>query len=58
MLVRDDLRSGRLVQLLDVVLPLERAYCFVCPARKRQLHGVAAFREWLTAEMAADAHRF
>jgi LysR family glycine cleavage system transcriptional activator len=54
-LVRDDLRSGRLVQALDVVLPLERAYYFVCPARKRSLPGVAAFGEWLLQEMAEDA---
>lgn len=57
LLVREELRSGRLVQPLDVVLPLDRAYYFVCPARKRQLPGVAAFRDWLGAEMAEDAQR-
>jgi LysR family glycine cleavage system transcriptional activator len=55
MLVHDELRSGRLVQPLDVVLPLKRAYFFVCPARKRMLPGVAAFHDWLVAEMAGDA---
>ena len=53
-LVREELRSGRLVQALDLVLPLGRAYHFVCPARKRALPGVAAFRDWLVSEMAAD----
>ena len=57
LLVREELRSGRLVQPLDVVLPLDRAYYFVCPARKRQLPGAAAFRYWLGAEMAEDARR-
>lgn len=55
MLVRDELRSGRLVQPLAMVLPLRRAYFFVCPARKRTLPGVTAFRDWLVSEMARDA---
>jgi LysR family glycine cleavage system transcriptional activator len=56
MLVRDELRSGRLVQALDVVLPLERAYYFVCSTRRHSLPAVASFREWLLQEMAQDSH--
>lgn len=55
LLVRDELRSGRLVQPLDTVLPIRRAYFFVCLARKRALPGVAAFRDWLVSEMSLDS---
>ncbi|WP_157265259.1 transcriptional regulator GcvA [Azohydromonas aeria] len=55
MLVDDEVRGGRLVRALDVVLPVARSYHFVCPARKRALPAVAAFRDWLAAEMARGA---
>ena len=55
MLVHDELRSGRLVQPLDVVRLIEHAYFFVWPTRKWTLPAVAAFRDWLVSETARDA---
>jgi LysR family glycine cleavage system transcriptional activator len=54
MLVRDELRQGRLVQPLPVVLPTRRSYFFTCPVRKRSWPGVAAFRDWLVSELDRD----
>jgi LysR family transcriptional regulator, glycine cleavage system transcriptional activator len=52
-LAHDDLRSGRLVVAFDHSLPSTRAYCFVCPANRRDQPKVRAFHAWLRAEFDA-----
>lgn len=52
-LAYDDLRTGRLVIAFDRPLPSPRAYCFVCPASRRNAPNVQAFRRWLRAEIDA-----
>ncbi len=52
-LVEDDLRSGRLVWLLDRSTATRLAYHLVMPANRIGLDKVAAFRTWLL-EAAAD----
>jgi len=66
-LAGDDIKSGRLAQLLDVSQPLAFAYYFVCPPAKAAQRKVALFREWIMREAqgggqasepaAADARR-
>lgn len=54
-LAHDELRSGRLVMPLDVVIPSKRAYYFVYPKAKRSERPVQAFRDWLHAEIRRSA---
>jgi LysR family transcriptional regulator, glycine cleavage system transcriptional activator len=49
-LAGDDIKSGRLAQLLDVSQPLAFAYYFVCPPAKAAQRKVALFREWIMRE--------
>ena len=53
MLAYDDLRTGRLVVACDRPLPSPRAYCFVCPANRREHLNVRAFHDWLRVEVDA-----
>lgn len=53
-LVADDLKTGRLVRLLDHVLDTRLAYHFVVPAARLELAKVAAFRAWLLSEAQND----
>lgn len=51
-LVEEDLAAGRLHALFPEQ-PLGNAYHFVCPPQRLTLPGVAAFRDWLRAEIDA-----
>jgi len=53
MIVCDDLKKGRLVQLSDLTMPTKRAMYFVCPEGRQDVPKIKAFREWLQAEVAA-----
>ena len=55
MLAADDLRSGRLVQPFDVVLPNDYSYWLVYPAAALERANVVAFRTWLLAEAKQSA---
>jgi LysR family transcriptional regulator, glycine cleavage system transcriptional activator len=46
-LVRDDLKSGKLRQVLDHSMASELSYQLVMPKNKTMLRKVAAFRSWL-----------
>lgn len=48
-LVEDDVRSGRLVRLLDQAMTTRMAFHLVMPANRSTVPKVAAFREWLLA---------
>jgi len=50
-LARDELRAGRLVRPFDLSLPSEYAYYVVCPEAAADRPRVAAFREWLLAQV-------
>ncbi|WP_299392114.1 transcriptional regulator GcvA [Pelagibius sp.] len=56
LLAADDLAAGRLIQVSDVTLPLERSLFFVCRAGDQNRPVVAALRDWLT-ESFADFRR-
>lgn len=47
LLAADDLAAGRLVQISDLTLPLERAVYFVCRAGDETRPAVAALQDWL-----------
>ncbi|MHB1677437.1 MAG: transcriptional regulator GcvA [Sulfuriferula sp.] len=49
-LVLDELRSGKLVQLFDAVLPTKRAYYLVTLEHKREQGKIVAFRNWLQVQ--------
>lgn len=51
-LVEADIKSGRLVKLMDVQLSVDFAYYFVSHPRSLELPKVRAFRDWLSAEAA------
>ncbi len=51
LLAADDLAAGRLVQVSDVTLPLERAVYFVCRAGDETRPAVAALRDWLRDDL-------
>jgi len=53
LLAYDDLRTGRLVIPLPLILPSGRAYHFVCPKRRADAPQVRAFRQWIKEEAAA-----
>lgn len=46
-LVVDDLKAGRLVHLLDQIIPTTLGYYFVAPKNRCTLNKVIAFRGWL-----------
>lgn len=50
-----EIQAGRLVQPLDGIAYGRRHYWLVYPEYRRNAPKVRAFREWLLAEMAADA---
>jgi LysR family glycine cleavage system transcriptional activator len=52
-----DLLNGRLVRPFRVALSLSNTYWIVCPKATRLLPKIAAFRDWLMAEAAADARK-
>jgi len=51
---RDELASGRVVQLFDLVLPTEFHYWLVCPPQYLDRPKVKAFRDWIVAEAASE----
>ncbi len=53
MLAHDDLRTGRLVIAVRLVVPTGRAYNFVCPKSRSERPQVQAFRAWIRQELAA-----
>lgn len=46
-LVKDDIKSGRLVRILNYSIPSELSYQLVMPKNKTMVNKVAAFRAWL-----------
>ena len=54
-IVRGDLESGRLVQPFDVDLDADNAYYLVAPPKAFERPNVQAFRDFLLAELAAEA---
>ncbi len=53
-LVADDLKAGRLVQVLAQALPSAYIYSLVMPPGRLALAKVAAFRDWLLAQVALE----
>lgn len=51
-LAHDDLRNGRLVRPIDVLLPTGRGYYFVCPKARKAQRKLRIFQEWLHEEVA------
>ncbi len=52
LLAEDDLRAGRLCQLFELRLPSHYDYYIVYPPRAAEQPKVAAFRDWMLAEVA------
>ena len=52
-----DLINGRLVRPFQTALPLKNTYWIVCPKVTSTLPKVAAFRDWLLVEAAADVRQ-
>jgi LysR family glycine cleavage system transcriptional activator len=52
-----DLINGRLARPFQTSLPLKNTYWIVCPKATSALPKIAAFRDWLLAEAAADARQ-
>src|SRR5579862_4912870 len=52
-----DLINGRLVRPIDVSLRMANTYWVVCPKAVSNVPKVAAFRNWVFAEVAADVRR-
>ena len=50
----DEIASGRLVQLSDLVLEDKRGYWLVYPTVRRRLPKIQAFRDWALGEAARD----
>jgi LysR family glycine cleavage system transcriptional activator len=50
----DEIASGRLVQMFDLVVPDGRPYWLVYPKARRRLAKIVAFRDWVLAEAARD----
>ena len=44
------LADGRLVRPFDISLPLDGAYCVVCPLENADRPKVKIFRDWLLSE--------
>src|SRR5262249_436818 len=57
MLASLDLIAGRLVLPFKAALPPKNPYWTVCPKATRALPKIAAFRDWLLTEVAADRQR-
>src|SRR5262249_14296463 len=57
LLAAADVINGRLIRPFSTALPLSRTYWIVCPNATARLPKIAAFREWLWAEAAADVQR-
>ena len=57
LLAAADVINGRLIRPFSTALPLSRTYWIVCPNATARLPKIAAFREWLLAEAAADVQR-
>ncbi|WP_027134715.1 LysR substrate-binding domain-containing protein [Geminicoccus roseus] len=53
-LVADEIRQGHLVIPFGPVVPLPAAYWLVWPQRRGQARPLAAFRDWLEEEIAAE----
>ncbi len=49
-LVQNELRRGGLIQLFDMVQPIDRAYHLVMPEQRLKWPKVAAFRHWLQSQ--------
>lgn len=56
-LVADELESGRLVIPFDIALTGDSAYYLIYPQDRRDHPKVAAFREWLLAEVSKSGER-
>lgn len=54
MIVADDLRKGRLVQLFQGAMPTRRTMYFVCPQGRQEVPKIQAIRQWLQSEIAAS----
>lgn len=52
-----DIVNGRLVRPIDVSLRMANTYWFVCPKAVSNVAKVAAFRNWVFAEVAEDVRR-
>ena len=52
-----DLINGRLARPFQTTLPLKNTYWIVCPKATSALPKIAAFRDCLLAEAAADARQ-
>jgi len=50
----NEIASGRLVQMFDLVVPDSRPYWLVYPRARRHLAKIQAFRDWVLAEAARD----
>lgn len=50
-----DLAAGRLFQPFDVYIAEDTGYWLLYPQDRRRTRKIAAFRDWLLAELAADA---
>lgn len=48
--VADELATGELVRLFDVVCPSSVAYYLVCPEGREDEPHIAAFRGWIMSE--------
>jgi LysR family glycine cleavage system transcriptional activator len=57
MLAASDLAARRLVRPFQAAIPLRNTYWIVCPKATRALPKIAAFRDWLFDEVAADRQR-
>jgi LysR family transcriptional regulator, glycine cleavage system transcriptional activator len=53
-LARPELAAGVLARALDLPLPQDSAYWLVCPLAAAEQPKIAAFRDWVLAEGAAD----
>lgn len=53
-LVSNDLKSGKLIQILDHVIPTDLGYHVVIPKNRAMLAKVTAFRSWLFEQAAND----
>lgn len=51
---RDELRAGRLVQPFDHIRITDRSYWLVYPEGRRNQPKIAAFRDWILAEVARN----
>ncbi len=52
---RDELKAGRLVQPFDHAHITDRSHCLVYPESRRNQPKIAAFRDWMLAEVAKQA---